>query len=1113
MYKSKVMWLALLSSLALALNLDAQVNTGTILGNVTDPSGAFVAGAKVTATNLDTGFTRTTQTLADGSFLIPLLPIGPRYKVEVNGSSFQPVSMTGVELQLNENVRIDFRLKVASTQETVDVSGEAPLVDTQSAVGGEVVESRRITELPLNGRNPLQLAGLVPGVTALGTIPVITLGNRAANFMSIDGSRINETDYQLNGIRFAGSYNNSGLNYPDPDALSEFKLITNPLSAEYGEYSGAVFTAVTKSGTNSFHGSLFEFLRNDALNAKNYFATSVPALKQNQFGATAGGRIIKDRLFWFGAYQGFRIRQEALQPSEPLTAAERSGLITSSTPVIDPETGQPFSTNAQGQFVIPQNRISPVSQILLNKYIPTAPADGVFQETGSNKVNVNQETVKIDYNINSSNQFYISGLWDQTDPNNPFTSCCPGLGESFTGYGSINQTQKIRVFSASEIHTFRSNIINEFRFGFSKQLEQNTGTNQVSPASLGINNWNFNFDADPHPQSPTFVLPGRFQLGALGFGKWREGGQNFQFTDIVSLVKGKHNIKAGVDLYHREHKLDANVGDTGFFIFGGSFTGGNPTAEFLLGKPDTELRIRYLNHPGYRAWSQSFFFQDDWKVSRKLTLNLGARYELLHPFVEYRAQDESNTIWNPRGPLPISGGGTYLPGGQQSTVLPLAPPGLLFPGDRTAKFPNGIPEALIPLDKTLIEPRIGLAWDPFGDGKTSIRASAGMFSNAQFVDLPAQVSQNLPFLVVQGIFQPLHDLTDPYQGELTFPPISSNNLKTDPNFFTPFLPTAGYGWSPNYQQPRITTLTFNIEREVAKNLMIEMGYVGKLSRHLATTSDINTAQKNIPGLVPSVANEPQRRLLDGVNFQKIDYEQSNMGASYNGLQATIRYRATNQLTLLTAYTWSHSIDLYSTIGVQCACFQNPENPRADRGSSDFDQRQVLAVSAVYDLPDLGKHLSSRPVSRILGGWELSTIVSAQTGEPFTVYTGIDASLTAASADRPDLIGDPHFSGNRSRAQEIAAYINPAAFQINNGHFGDLGRNTFSNPRFFNTDLGLFKNIPITERANLQFRTEFFNFFNQTHLGSPVNTLVSPAFGQIVSAGDPRLVQFALKFAW
>jgi len=1113
MFRAKSLGLMLVLSLTFPVALSAQVDTGTILGRVVDPSGAVVANARITATNEDTGFNRTTQSLSDGSYLIPLLPIGRKYKVDAQASGFKSFSATGVELQLNQNVRIDIPMQVGAVAESVQVSGQQPLVDTQSAVGGEVVESQRIRELPLNGRNPLQLAGLIPGVSALGTVTTIDLGNRAANFMSVNGSRVNETDYQLNGVRFAGSYNNSGLNYPNPDALSEFKLITNPLSAEYGEYGGAVFSAVLKSGTNSFHGSVFEFLRNDALNARNYFATTVPSLKQNQFGATAGGRIIKNRLFWFGSYQGFRIRKTALQPSEPLTADEQAGLITSDTPVLDPETGLPFPTDSQGRFVIDPGRFNPVTQTLLSKYLPLGPATGAFQETGSARINVDQYSGKVDYNLRTSDQLYFTVLYDKTEPNNPFTACCPSTGESFTGYGSINQTQKIHVYSVSEIHTFRPQLINEFRFGFSKQEELNKGVDQVSPADLGINNWNFTYTTDPQPQSATFILPGRFQLGALGFGKWREGGRNFQFTDIISMVKGRHSIKAGIDLYHREHHLDANVGDTGFFIFGGSFTGGNPTAEFLLGKPDTEIRIRYLNHPGYRAWSQSFFFQDDWKVSSRLTLNLGARYELLHPFYEYRAKEEAHTVWNPRDALPISGGGTYLPGGQQSTVLPYAPPGLLFPGDKTADFHGGIPTALIGLDKTLIEPRIGLAWDPRGDGKTSIRASIGYFSNAQFVDLPAQVSQNLPFLVVQGIFQPPHDLTDPYQGVQPFPQSQSGNLATDPSFFTPYLPAAGYGWDPNFRQPRITTLTLNVQHEIVRNLMMELGYVGKLSRHLAITRDINTAQKDIPGLVPDVGNEPERRLLDGVNFQKIDYEESHGGASYNGLQAVLRYRATRGLSLMSSYTWSHSIDTFSTIGVQCACYQNPLDPAADRGSSDYDQRHVFALSAVYDLPDPTKNLNSRVLSAFLGNWEVSSIVSAQTGTPYTVYTGIDASFTAAGADRPDLVGNPSLSGGRSRAEQIAEYINTSAFEANTGHFGSLGRNTLTNPGLLNFDLGLFKNIPIREQMNVQFRAEFFNAFNHTQLFGPVNTFVSPAFGQIVSARDPRLIQFALKFAW
>ena len=357
MFHAKSLGLMLVLGLAFPLLVSAQVNTGTILGNVADPSGAVVANAKITATNEDTGFRRTTESLSDGSYLIPLLPIGPKYKVEAETAGFKSFSRTGIELQLNQNVRIAIQLQVGATTESVQVNEQAPLVDTQSAVGGEVVESRRMTELPLNGRNPLQLAGLIPGVAALSTRPTLDLSNRAANYMSVNGSRINETDYQLNGVRFAGSYTNSGLNYPNPDALSEFKLITNPLSAEYGEYAGAVFTAVTKSGTNNFHGSVFEFLRNDKLNARNYFSPDIPSLKQNQFGATAGGRIIKNRLFWFGSYQGFRIRQEALSASFPLTADERNGLITSATPVLDPRPATLFLPTLKADMLFPRTAL------------------------------------------------------------------------------------------------------------------------------------------------------------------------------------------------------------------------------------------------------------------------------------------------------------------------------------------------------------------------------------------------------------------------------------------------------------------------------------------------------------------------------------------------------------------------------------------------------------------------------------------------------------------------------------------------------------------------------------------------------------------------------------
>lgn len=1093
-----------LLALALSITAQAQVDTATILGTVTDPSGAAVPNVKLTARNQDTGFARTTTSSGDGNYLIPLLPIGPHYEVTAEAAGFKASVQTGIALELNQNAHVDVRLQIGQVGEKVEVNAAAPLVDTHSATSGEVVGTKRLEDLPLNGRNPLQLAGLVTGVAALSTRATLDAGNRSANTMSINGSRPNETDYQLNGVRFAGSYLNNGLNYPNPDALAEFNLITNPNSAEYGQYSGAVFTAVSKSGTNEFHGTLFEFLRNDKLNARNFFAATVPTLRQNQFGATAGGRIIKNRLFWFGSYEGFRIRNTALASSTPLTADERNGLIKSATPIKDPLTNQPFSTDAQGRYVIPANRINAVSKTILDKFIPVAPPTLVYQATGARAIDVNQYAGKIDYNISHADQVFVNGLYDKTTPSNPF------MMGNFPTYGSINQTQLVRVISVNETHSFRPNLFNEFRFGFSAQEENYIGTGQISPADLGIQNWNYLDLPDAKPQSPTFGVTGRFGIGSNGLGKWREGGRNFQFTDIVRSVKGNHTIKAGLDFYHREHHLDANIADTGSFTFSGLWSG-NPTADFLLGKISSELRVRYLNHPGYRAWTRALFFQDDWKIHPRFTLNFGLRYELLYPFVEYRAKEDREIKWNTHGGLPISGAATYEYGAQ-SQVLPLAPAGLVYPGDKTPWYPNGIPDSIIHLDKLQFQPRVGLAWDPFGDGKTSVRASAGFFSNAQYVDMQAQTSQDLPFVVVQVPVLPPGDLTNPYQGLPVFTKPTPQNLKTDPSFFQPFLPAFAYGWDPNYVMPRVINFTANIQRQIVPNLMVEAGYVGKLSRHLQVGHDINSANY-IPG-ASTYANQEQRRKLAPGVFQSIWQQQAIGTADYNSLQAVVRYRFHSGLTLLTSYTWAHSIDTCSQSAAGGNCFMDPANQNRDRGSSAFDQRQVFASSFVYDVPGRFTGTNSRLLNGALTGWTLSGIVSARSGLPFNVVTGFDASFTAVGSDRPDLVGNPYFSGSRTRGQQIAAYLNRSAFANNQpGQYGNLGRNVFSTPGTFNSDLGLFKYFNFTETKRLQFRAEFFNSFNQTRLGGPISALISPAFGRITSAGDPRLIQLALKFLW
>lgn len=1048
----------------------AQVaGTGRIYGFVHDSSGAVVPGAQVFAQSLDTGSERSTVSTGSGDFVLADLPVG-RYRVSVTKRGFKTFSLQGILLHVDQAVRIDAALEVGSVNETVVVTGTAPLLQTMNGILQTVVDERRMVDLPLNGRNVLQLTLLVPGVapnSGAGINQAYTFPNQ--QFVSASGGRGNTVDYILDGVNNNDPYTNVANMFPDPDAIEEFTFETNNFSAEFGGRTGAVVNAVTRSGSNSLHGSLFEFVRNTDMNATNFFTPGVgDGLKRNQYGGTVGGPIKKDKAFFFFSYQGTGIRQYPFSSATTLTEPQANGdfsdfrngsghLIT----LKNPATDLPFSNNQ-----IPTSLFSPVASKLLQQ-IPISPnPSGLVYFRTRNNSNDEQIMGRGDYTPTKSDRLLVHYLYDQFTYQNPLVP-----GNIISGSFLPNfQTDNVEV---SDTHTFSPTMLGVFSIAFNR-----VGTIHQPPYPFDFQSLGVQITKIETGNDLGVAVPAFFTIPNLQYAQ--HASNDFEYQAAFTNEIGRHELKYGFDIIrHQFNNPFTGFETAGYFTFANSFSGSNLT-DFLLGVPSNFTQITPWAE-ALRGTEPALYVQDNFKATRKLTLNLGLRWEPLLPWIDVR----NNEI------------ALFAPG-QHSQRAPGLPTDELVAGD------PGVPQGGYPSAYDKFDPRIGFAY--LLRQNTTVRGGFGVFHDYADIINNNVMATSPPFSVEADVQNPT-SFTDPFTATtpnpfpVSLPPPKSYVFPTPVTFTT---------YSPTFTNSYTMEWNFTVGHQFSNNWLFSVSYMGSHANHLEIARDANAAIY-IPGS-SSLSNVNERRPYQP--FATIMEADDAGVSSYDALAATLEKRFNHGYTLLAGYTFSRVMDIASsTVAPNSTQITDPYNPFYDYAPADFDVPQRLVISGVWNLPK--PSAKNWVAQNVLGGWQANSIITFQSGTPFSVSDGINQQLDGGTgADRPDLVGDPYLSTSRSTSQLLQEYFNITAFKLNApGSYGTAGRNIILGPGLADWDFSLFKLFTIRERVQAQFRAEFFNFLNRPNFGNPTGALNSPLYGHITGASSPRILQFGLHFAF
>ncbi len=1114
---------------------------GRVRGVVTDATGAVLPGVHLKLTNVGTGISEEKDSDSGGGFLFPNLHPG-QYKLVASKASFKSFQVDSIRVEPNEIYVQNFGMELGVVSETIEVAANQAQVEQTNTQLASTIDTHTIVDLPLIGRNWVTLQQTLPGV--------VTPDTRFSTNYSTNGSQAQQNSFLVNGNDSNDLPLNSPLAVPNPDTIEEVKLVTGSINPEFGRNSGAILNAVTKSGTNNFHGDAFWFYRDTFLNTHNFFSQSIPVFHQNLFGGTVGGPVWKNKVFFFYGLQVTRARAPGTQQVNTVfTPAQLAGnfdpTLISSNPI-------PFVGGIQGPGgncpqgtawnacltggVIPTSNFSSLSTTLVQQFVPAAPASGppqvAFNPTTVTKTN--QHVGRLDYNFNDKNSIWFYAFVNDSSNINgiPFSGATlPGFGDK-----SVPFTKQ---FTASWNHVFNSNLVNELRLGYSR-LNFQTGVpvNVRQPAGVGFPNIIPQLPGGA--DYPQISITGYFTLGGTNNGPQPRKDQTYQITDNFSWIKGKHSFKFGYD--GRKFQVwnpFANSNDGVFnFDIGGFYSTGDPGLDFLLGIPNS-----YAQGSGAIIIAQAFehyiYAQDQWRVKPNLTLTFGAGYQIDTPISEFQNAGISRVCFQP---------------GQQSTVFPTAPLGYTLSGDTGCNKGGGASTKY-----NHIGPRAGFAYTPNwgwltgGAGKTSLRGGFGLYFNRGEEELNLQDLGIAPFgLNSQGISDattnsnfynpsfpnPFQDIASGFSIPNKFPYVPPGPGTTNIDF-TQFAIGPNLSVIPkNFTTPHAFNYNLTLERQIPFQTILRFGYVGSHGEKLITSHTFNPI---VPSNVAVCLADPNcvshRSSLTSFFPQYFPYDGNTYGSAgevsnggfsnYNSLQITVEKHSSHGLQFLSAYTYSHAQDVSSSFEDTAFLAAGGVDPygdyRRDYGDSAFDARHRWVVSMTYEIPSLKKVWSVLP-SRLVEGWRITGTNAIQSGFPINFQDTGSRSLTCSlnnsfysCPDRPELLSVPTILNPKTSVigTKNHYYFNPSAFGRETlGTLGTTPRGYLDGPGYWNSDFSIQKDTRITEGKTFEMRLEAYNVFNHTNFANPSGSVSSGNFGRILairSFTNSRQVQLAAKF--